>query len=237
MCQGLASPSRMGGMPVRIAPSILAADFANLQAAMEQVSGADLIHVDVMDGHFVPNITVGLPVVKRLSQISPLPLDVHLMIDHPDRWAQDYALPGVETVVFHLEAATAPVRLAQVLHERQVKAGVAIKPSTAVSALSELIDHIDLVLVMSVEPGFGGQSFIEGSLAKLRQVHQLAAQVDHPIAVAVDGGLDCPRAVKCAQAGANVIISGTAIFKSPDPQSEVTAWRHAISGPTSGREL
>ena len=221
-------------MPVRIAPSILAADFANLQAAMGQVSGADLIHVDVMDGHFVPNISVGLPVVKRLCQISPLPLDVHLMIDHPDRWAQEYALPGVETVVFHMEAAAAPVRLAQVLHERQVKAGVAIKPGTAVSALSELIDHVDLVLVMSVEPGFGGQSFIEGSLAKLRQVRQMAAKVNHPIAIAVDGGLDYPLALKCAQAGADVLISGTAIFKSPDPQAEVTAWRRAVGESTPG---
>ncbi|MCL1898579.1 MAG: ribulose-phosphate 3-epimerase [Micrococcales bacterium] len=215
-------------MPVRIAPSILAADFANLQAAMGQVSGADLIHVDVMDGHFVPNISVGLPVVKRLCQISPLPLDVHLMIDHPDRWAQEYALPGVETVVFHMEAAAAPVRLAQVLHERQVKAGVAIKPGTAVSALSELIDHVDLVLVMSVEPGFGGQSFIMESVSRLHEIRYTRDALALPVLIEVDGGIDANSARLAQEAGADILVAGNAIYGQTDPVAAMQVIRTAL---------
>ena len=215
-------------MVIQIAPSILSADFGNLQAAMTQVAQADLVHVDVMDGHFVPNLTIGQPVTKRLAQISPLPLDVHLMIDQPDRWAADYALPGVEAVTFHLEASLAPVRLAQLLRSCGVKAGVAINPGTPVSALVDIAPHIDQILIMGVEPGFSGQDFIEQSYAKLAQAHQLATKFDHPITIEIDGGATLQRLARLVGAGATIVVAGSAIFGAADPASEVTAFRAAL---------
>lgn len=220
-------------MSIQIAPSILAADFANLEAAMSLVANADLIHIDVMDGHFVPNLTVGQPVVKRLGQLSPLPLDVHLMIEDPDRLAPEFVLPGVSSITFHWEAARAPVRLANELRNRGVKAGLAVNPATPVSLLADLIDHVDMVLVMSVEPGFGGQSFIEQSWLKLSQARELADLASHPVAVQVDGGANLQRAAKLVSAGASVLVAGSAIFDSADPTAEVTALRRAAQGLSS----
>jgi len=221
-------------MSIRIAPSILSADFANLEAAMTLVANADLMHIDVMDGHFVPNLTIGAPVVKRLGELSPLPLDVHLMIEDPDRWAPTYVLPGVASVTFHLEAARAPVRLAQVLRQSGVKAGVALNPATPVHLLEDLVSEIDAILVMSVEPGFGGQPFIEHSYSKLHQARDLSQQADHPIAVQMDGGANRERIAKLVTAGADVIVAGSAVFGAADPTAEVAALRRAAEGPKPG---
>ena len=201
---------------------------------MALVANADLMHIDVMDGHFVPNLTIGPPVVKRLGELSPLPLDVHLMIEDPDRWAPTYLFPGVASITFHLEAASAPVRLAQWLRQNGVKAGVALNPATPVNLLEELTSHIDSILVMSVEPGFGGQRFIEHSYTKLQQARELAGQADHPIAVQMDGGVKRERIAKLVAAGADVLVAGSAIFNAPDPGAEVTALRRAAEGPKPG---
>ncbi|MCL2802361.1 MAG: ribulose-phosphate 3-epimerase [Micrococcales bacterium] len=218
-------------MSIRIAPSILAADLSNLTAEMGRVATADLIHVDVMDGVFVPNLTMGQPVVERLGQVSPLPLDVHLMISEPDRWALDFALPGVEMVTFHLEAATGPVRLANHLHQAGVKVGLAINPGTPVAWLEDLIDEIDVILVMGVEPGFAGQDFIERSIDKLTQARALAAQANHPVSVELDGGANRQRMARIVAAGADIVVAGAAVFGAEDPAGEVSALRRAVDGP------
>ena len=159
-------------MAVRINPSILSADFANLERDLAAIATADYAHVDVMDQHFVPNLTIGLPVVKRLAEVSPVPLDVHLMVDDADRWAPQYAAAGAASVTFHAEATQAPVRLARELRSVGVRAGVAIRPASPVEPLLDLLDEFDMILVMTVEPGFGGQPFIDGTLPKIRRARQ-----------------------------------------------------------------
>lgn len=156
-------------MSVAINPSILSADFANLQHELERISTADAAHIDVMDNHFVPNLTWGPPVVKRLREVSPVPFDVHLMIDDPDRWAPQYADMGSESVTFHAEAATAPIKLARTLRESGAKAGLALRPATAVEPYLDLLTEIDMLLIMTVEPGFGGQKFLDVTLPKIRR--------------------------------------------------------------------
>jgi ribulose-phosphate 3-epimerase len=216
-------------MPVKIAPSILTADFANLETELGRIAGADMVHVDVMDGHFVPNLTLGLPVVQRLVQVSPLPLDIHLMIEDPDRWAPDYAQAGAASVTFHYEAAKAPVRLARTLRQAGAKVGVAVNPATPVMVLEDLMAEIDMILVMSVEPGFGGQGFIDRSLAKLAQARALAAQGSRPVEVQVDGGADRTRIARIVAAGATVVVAGSAVFNAEDPGQEVQALRQAAA--------
>ena len=157
-------------MTIRIQPSILSADFVNFERDFESIYSADGIHVDVMDGHFVPNLTFGIPMVKRMQEISKLPLDVHLMIENPDFWAAKYAELGVFSVTVHFEACSDPIQIAKDIHQHGSRAGIAIKPGTPVSEISDIIEHFDQVLVMSVEPGFGGQSFIETSIEKVVEV-------------------------------------------------------------------
>jgi ribulose-phosphate 3-epimerase len=210
-------------VPVEIAPSILTADFANLERELDRVANADWVHLDVMDGHFVPNLTIGLPVVRRIAQISPLPADVHLMIEDPDRFAPDYAAAGAKSVTFHLEAARGPVRLARELRALGAKAAVAINPATPVAALADLIDEVDMILIMSVEPGFGGQSFIERSLSKLRQAKELIGS--RPVKLEIDGGADRTTVPRIAAAGADVIVAGSAVFGAVDPAAEIRALR------------
>src|ERR1700712_1807624 len=154
-------------MPVRINPSILAADFANFESELNRIATADLAHIDIMDNHFVPNLTFGLPMVQRLQQVSPIPLDVHLMIDDPERWAPGYAEAGAYSVTFHAEATQNPVAVARRLREIGARAGIALKPGTAVEPYLDLLSEFDQVLVMTVEPGFGGQSFLESTMPKL----------------------------------------------------------------------
>ncbi|MDR0432862.1 MAG: ribulose-phosphate 3-epimerase [Bifidobacteriaceae bacterium] len=210
---------------MRVAPSILSADFANLERDLRAVASADLIHVDVMDQHFVPNLTIGLPVVRRLVEVSPLPIDAHLMIANPDHWAPAYAEAGAASVTFHLEASGAPVRLARELRRCGVGAGLALNPATPVAAAVDLLGEIDLLLIMSVEPGFGGQELIERSLAKIAQARQLIDSAGLAIELAVDGGVDETTARAVADAGATILVSGAAIFGSGNPAQAIRRLR------------
>jgi ribulose-phosphate 3-epimerase len=213
----------------RIAPSILSADFADLGGALRAVANADLIHVDVMDGHFVPNLTLGLPVLRRLAEVSPLPLDAHLMIADPDNWAPRYAAAGAATVTFHAEAAKAPVRLARELRREGAAAGLAINPATPVTSVVDLLGEIDMLLVMSVEPGFGGQGFIERSLAKIAEVRALADALGLALDIEVDGGIAPATARAAVAAGANILVAGSAVFGAPDPAAAVESLRAAAA--------
>ena len=212
-------------MGALINPSILSADFANLERDLGRIAQADFAHVDVMDNHFVPNLTLGLPVVKRLAEVSPVPLDVHLMIDDADRWAPQYAEAGAASVTFHAEAAQAPVRLARELRGAGVRVGVALRPASPVEPFLDLLDEIDMVLVMTVEPGFGGQSFIEGMLPKIRRTRAAidAARLD--TWVQVDGGVARDTIARVAQAGANVFVAGSAVYGADDVAAEIDELR------------
>jgi ribulose-phosphate 3-epimerase len=212
-------------VPIEIAASILSADFANLERELGRVASADWVHVDVMDAHFVPNLTLGLPVFRRLAEVSPVPLDAHLMIENPDRWAPAYAEAGAASVTFHIEAARAPVRLARELREAGAKAAAALNPATPVAALADLLEELDMILVMAVEPGFGGQSFIARSLAKLRQARQLIG--GRPVKLQIDGGVGPATVGGIVQAGANVLVAGSAVFGGDDPAAAVAALREA----------
>ncbi|MDR3068926.1 MAG: ribulose-phosphate 3-epimerase [Cellulomonas sp.] len=213
-------------MTVQINPSILSADPANLEAELARIATADAAHVDVMDGHFVPNLTLGLPVVARLAQVSPVPLDVHLMIDDADRWAPQYAEAGAGSVTFHAEAAQAPVRLARELRSGGVRAAVAVRPATGVEPLVDLLGEFDMVLVMTVEPGFGGQSFIEGTLPKVRRLRQvIGPEGPSTVRIQVDGGVSRTTIARIAQAGADVFVAGSAVYGADDPAAEIAVLR------------
>lgn len=216
-------------MPVQINPSILSADPANLEAELARIATADAAHVDVMDGHFVPNLTLGLPVVTRLAQVSPVPLDVHLMIDDADRWAPQYAAAGAASVTFHTEATQAPVRLARELRSGGVRAAVAVRPASPVEPLLDLLGEFDMVLVMTVEPGFGGQSFIEGTLPKVRRLRQAIGSA--PVRVQVDGGVSRATIARIARAGADVFVAGSAVYGAADPAAEIAALRALAEAP------
>ena len=199
-------------MDVVISPSILASDFANLERELGRISTADFAHVDVMDNHFVPNLTIGLPVVERLVKVSPVPLDVHLMIEDPDRWAPGFAEAGAASVTFHVEAAKAPVRLARELRRLGARAGVALRPATPVEPYLDLLAEIDMILVMTVEPGFGGQEFLDATLPKIRRARQAIAGAGRDVWVQVDGGISAATIERAADAGANVFVAGSAVY-------------------------
>ena len=218
-------------MAVRINPSILSADFANLERDLAAIATADYAHVDVMDQHFVPNLTIGLPVVRRLAQVSPVPLDVHLMVDDADRWAPQYAAAGAASVTFHAEATQAPVRLARELRSVGVRAGVAIRPASPVEPLLDLLDEFDMILVMTVEPGFGGQPFIDGTLPKIRRARQAIRAARATTWVQVDGGVSRQTIGRIAAAGADVFVAGSAVYAAGDPAAEIAALR-ALAEPS-----
>lgn len=214
-------------MKVLIAPSLLAADFAALGEAvsMAERGGADLLHVDVMDGHFVPNITMGPPVVRALKRVARVPLDVHLMISDPDRYIEAFVQAGAARISVHAEVLPHLHRTLQVIKGLGIKAGVAINPSTPVSAIEEVASDVDQVLVMCVNPGFGGQTFIPRSESKVRAVRALldAAGSDAPIEV--DGGIDVTTAARIVRAGARILVAGSAIFGARDPSAAVRELR------------
>ncbi|WP_421733793.1 ribulose-phosphate 3-epimerase [Cellulomonas sp.] len=212
-------------MPALINPSILSADFANLERDLQAIAAADFVHVDVMDNHFVPNLTLGLPVVKRIAQVSPVPLDVHLMIEDADRWAPEYAAAGAASVTFHAEATQAPVRLARELRSRGVRAGIALRPASPVEPLLDLLAEFDMLLVMTVEPGFGGQSFIEGMLPKIRRARAALDASGGDTWIQVDGGVARDTIGRIAAAGANVFVAGSAVYGATDIASEIAALR------------
>jgi ribulose-phosphate 3-epimerase len=210
-------------------PSILSADFANLQAAIESVPSADAVHVDVMDNHFVPNLTLGLPVVESLRKATSAMLDCHLMIEEPDRWAPAYAEAGVDSVTFHIEAAAAPVRLARELRKRGARAGMALKPATPIETYIDLLDEIDMVLVMTVEPGFGGQKFLDLCLPKIRRTRELLNARGKDIWLQIDGGVSAETIERCKEAGADAFVAGSAVFGADDPDAMVTKLRALAS--------
>jgi ribulose-phosphate 3-epimerase len=209
----------------RINPSILAADFVNMQRDLAKIASADFAHVDVMDNHFVPNLTFGPQMVERIQATSPIPLDVHLMISDPDRWAPGYAELGAASVTFHLEAAADPVALARRLRDIGARAGVAIKPGTAGESLYEILDEFDQILVMTVEPGFGGQGFMPETMPKLRGLADEAKRRGSDVWLQVDGGISDRTIEIAAAAGADTFVAGSAVYGADDVEAAVTRLR------------
>lgn len=212
---------------IHLSPSILAADFANLERDVRKVekAGATFIHVDVMDGHFVPNITLGAPIAKALRKHIEGVMDVHLMISNPDAFLEDFKDAGADIVTVHLEACTHIHRTIQKIKELGMKAGVSLNPGTPVSLIEDIIEDVDMVLIMSVNPGFGGQKFIPYSLTKIKQVSEMAKARNKEILIQVDGGVDLTNVGEVIEAGANVIVAGSAVFNAPDMDQRVADFK------------
>ena len=218
----------MADSKVEIAPSILAANFASLGEEIRAVQqgGAAMLHVDVMDGHFVPNISIGVPVVASLRKATQLTLDVHLMIENPERYVEAFAEAGADMISVHQEATPHLDRVLTAIRELGREAGAVINPATPVAALSEVLGKTDYVLVMSVNPGFGGQAFLPGALEKIRQLKEMRARYNHSFRIEVDGGIGPENVVQAVRAGAEILVAGTSIFHTPDPGAAVEKMRH-----------
>ena len=212
-------------MGIQISPSMLASDFANLASEAQRVSHADWLHVDVMDNHFVPNLTLGLPVVEALAKATETPLDCHLMIEDPDRWAPGYVEAGASSVTFHVEAATAPIRLARELRAKGAKAGMGLRPATPIEPYEDLLPELDMLLVMTVEPGFGGQAFLDVCVPKIRRTRELIDKHGLEMWLQVDGGVSLETIERCAEAGADVFVAGSAVFRADDPNDMIEKLR------------
>lgn len=209
-----------------ISPSVLNADLSRLHAEVDSIATvADMIHLDVMDNHFVPNLTFGLPVVEALLDSSSIRADCHLMIDEPDRWAPPYAQAGAYSVTFHVEAARDPSRICRDIRQAGARAGVAVKPGTGLDQVDALGDEVDMILVMTVEPGFGGQSFMPDMLEKVARARTIANRAEGDVWVQVDGGVGPETIGRCAEAGANVFVAGSAVFRAEDPAAMVERLR------------
>ncbi|WP_342371616.1 ribulose-phosphate 3-epimerase [Propioniciclava soli] len=209
-------------MANRIHPSILNANLAGIDGELARIPSAHGIHVDVMDNHFVPNLTLGLPVVESIRANHPeLFLDIHLMIEEADRWAPGYAEAGCESVTFHLEASAAPIRTARQIRQLGARAAIALRPQTPVEPLADLLTEFDMVLVMTVDPGFGGQSFLDNQLGKIRRTRELVRASGQEIWIQVDGGVSESTIERCVDAGAEVFVAGSAVFRADDPDAMV----------------
>ena len=208
-------------MGIQIAPSILAADFARLADEAAAVSNADWLHVDVMDNHFVPNLTLGMPVVESLAKATDLPLDCHLMIEDPDRWAPGYVEAGASSVTFHIEACRAPIRTAREIRAKGARAAMALRPATPIEPYEDLLPELDMVLIMTVEPGFGGQKFLDICVPKIRRTRQLLDKHGLDLWIEIDGGVAADTIEQCAEAGADVFVAGSAVYAADDPNAMV----------------
>jgi ribulose-phosphate 3-epimerase len=216
-------------MPMRINPSILAADFVNLETELGRIRDADLVHVDVMDNHFVPNLTFGPQMVERIQAVSPVPLDVHLMITDPERWAPGYAELGAFSVTFHAEATNEPVALARRLRSIGARAGLALKPGTQVDDYLDLLPEFDQILVMTVEPGFGGQSFIADTMPKLVRLRERVRSSALDVWLQVDGGVNEETIVTAAESGADTFVAGSSVFRAENPAAQIALLRQSAS--------
>ncbi len=211
---------------IKIAPSLLAADFAELKKEIAKISQADMLHLDVMDGHFVPNLTFGPKIVSALRSHSDLIFDTHLMIKNPEQYLEDFAAAGSDIITFHVEATNHSHRLVQRIKGLGLKAGISINPATSLESLQYLLPELDLILLMSVNPGFGGQKFIPVMLDKIKQLREIINTADKQIDLAVDGGLKTANLTSVVEAGANVLVAGSAIFGSENPEKTIREFRN-----------
>ena len=220
-------------MAVQINPSMLSSDFARLAEEAEAVRNADALHIDVMDNHFVPNLTLGLPIVESLLKATSTPLDCPLMIEDPDRWAPQYAEAGAASVTFHVEAAAAPVRLARDLRAAGARSSMALRPATPIEPFEDLLPELDMILLMTVEPGFGGQKFLDIMLPKIRRTREMIAKHGLTLMLQVDGGGSAETIERCADAGADVFVAGSAVYDGKDPYAAVERLRALAENATS----
>lgn len=212
-----------------IAPSILAADFATLGTEIKKIENdADFLHVDVMDGQFVPNISLGIPVVASIRKVTRLPFDVHLMISEPEKFIEDFAEAGADLITFHIEAVSDPLALIEKIHSLGKKAGISLRPDTPVDLLFPFLSRLDLILVMSVDPGFGGQRFINEALLRIRNIKEELRRIDSPALISVDGGIDDKTASSAIAAGADILVAGSYIFKAKDPAGAIRALKNCV---------